>query len=198
MMIDDVLKTIKSSSSGIYKKSKSRFLAYAFPVDTEAKVKEIQKEIRKKHYDAKHHVYAFVLAEKNAYRYSDDGEPSRSSGPPVLNVIKSFGLTNILIIVVRYFGGKKLGIPGLITAYRSAAEDAVNNAEIITKTIDDRLYLLFDYNVLDRVMYLCDKSGANISERVFSDRCSLVVGIRRKSSSDLKRQLEDIGVDVQV
>ena len=127
-MKTDAFYTIETESSGFYSEKGSKFYAFAFPVNCEQKIKEIQQNLRKKYYDARHHVYAFVLgAEKQIYRASDDGEPPNSSGMPVLGQIRSFELSNILIVVVRYFGGTKLGVPGLINAYKSAARDALDN-----------------------------------------------------------------------
>jgi len=119
-------KTIRTTSEGNYKEKGSKFLAFAYPVSTEEEIKEIQQTLRKDYYDARHHVFAWRLgSDKKRYRSSDDGEPSNSSGPPVLGQIQSFDLTNILIVVIRYFGGTKLGVPGLINAYRTAARDAI-------------------------------------------------------------------------
>ena len=127
----DYYKTINGTSEGFFKDRNSKFYAFAFHVESEQEVKEHLKELQKKFYDARHIVYAFVIGKNSEIsRSSDNGEPAGSSGPPVLRAIKSAGLTNTLIAVVRYFGGKKLGIPGLINAYGSAAQDAINNAKI--------------------------------------------------------------------
>ena len=142
--MNDIYKTIAKPSEGFFKDRGSKFYAFAFPVSTDDDVSLFREQIKKKYHDARHHVYAFVMGiNKDKYRASDDGEPANSSGPPVLNAIKSFDLTNVLVIVVRYFGGKKLGIPGLINAYRTAAEDALSNAQIIEKTAGTKISLSF-------------------------------------------------------
>ena len=129
-------KTIKSKSEGSYKDKGSKFYAFAYPVTTEDEIKEIQAKLRKEYYDARHHVFAWRLdADKKRFRASDDGEPSNSSGPPILGQIQSYDLTNILIVVIRYFGGTKLGIPGLINAYKTSAKEAIENTEIIEKEV---------------------------------------------------------------
>ena len=129
---EDIYKTISKIAKGFYKDRGSKFFAYAFPVKTDVEIQERRNEIRKKHHDARHHVYAYRIgAEKDVFYSSDDGEPANSSGPPILGQIRSAGLTNILIIVVRYFGGTKLGIPGLINAYKSAAFEAIQNSQCL-------------------------------------------------------------------
>jgi putative IMPACT (imprinted ancient) family translation regulator len=125
-------KTIEKTAEGLYKEKGSKFLSFAFPVTTEEQIKNIQQELRKEYYDARHHVFAWKLGiDENNYRASDDGEPANSSGPPVLGQIRSYELSDILIVVIRYFGGTKLGIPGLINAYKTATKDAIDNNLII-------------------------------------------------------------------
>ena len=124
--------TIKDSAEGLYKEKGSKFLAFAFPVTTEDEIKDCQEKIRKKYFDARHHCYAWILgADKSQLRANDDGEPNHSAGDPILGQIRSRDLTDVLVVVVRYFGGTKLGVSGLIQAYRAAAEDALNNTTII-------------------------------------------------------------------
>ncbi len=131
IMANDLYKTIEEASTGIYKEKGSKFLAFAYPVATEYEVKDILDGLKKEYYDARHHCYAYVLgADKDKFRANDDGEPSSTGGKPILGQILSNDLTNIFIVVVRYFGGTKLGVSGLINAYRSAASDAINNAKI--------------------------------------------------------------------
>jgi len=198
-MIDDSYKTIKELSTGYFKDKKSKFYSFAYPVSNEDEVKEFQKALRKKYHDARHHVYAFVIGENyDFFRYSDDGEPSNSSGPPIYNTLKSFDLTNVLIVVVRYFGGKKLGISGLINAYRTAAENAIKNAKIIEKTIDVNLYLTFSYSFMDRVMYIFDKMGVKIIEQVFTTDCKINATIRKSKKDELLTQLTKNGVKVSL
>ncbi len=196
--MSDFYKTIKEPSEGFFKDRLSKFYAFAFPVETEEKAKEYLKDIKKKYHDARHHVYAFVLgADMSDFRYSDDGEPANSSGPPVFNAIKSFDLTNVIIIVVRYFGGKKLGVPGLVNAYRTAAEYALENAEIIQKTRKNKLILTFHYNLMNRVMYIIDKQNADIVKQKFSENCYIECVIRKSKTEELKNLLTKYGVKVE-
>ena len=131
-MESDTYLTIKAFSQGLYKEKGSRFIAIAYPVSTQEEIKSILENIRKEHHSARHHCFAWMLGQnRDTFRVNDDGEPSGSAGKPILGQINSFSLTNILIVVVRYFGGKLLGVSGLINAYRSAAESALINAEII-------------------------------------------------------------------
>jgi uncharacterized YigZ family protein len=195
--MNGLFKTIKSKSEGFYKEKSSKFLAFAYPVTTEEEIKEIQKELRKKFFDARHHVYAFVLgAEKNIFRYSDDGEPTNSSGPPVLNAIKSFDLTNILVVVVRYFGGKKLGVSGLIVAYRAAAEIALNNAVIIEKQQMQRFKLVFDFSKMNKVMHKIKSENIEIISQNFLDNCVLEIDIIKSKKIELEKFFLKIGVTI--
>ncbi|MCK4661310.1 MAG: YigZ family protein [Bacteroidales bacterium] len=192
-MIEDTYKTIEGYSEGLYKEKGSKFFAFAYHVSSEESIKEIQKKLRKKYHDARHHCYAFRLgAEKNIFRSSDDGEPSNSSGPPILGQIRSFELTNILIVVVRYFGGTKLGIPGLINAYKTAAQDAINNANIITKTNDDIIEISFDYLAMNDVKKIIKDENLNQIKQDFDLKCSIVIGVRKNNSEIIIKKLEKI------
>lgn len=187
MQADSFL-TIKKASEGFYKEKGSKFLAFAFPVSTEDQIKEIQKGLRKQYYDARHHVYAFRLGlDKKVFRASDDGEPANSSGPPILGQIKSYDLTNILIVVIRYFGGTKLGVPGLINAYKTAAADAIENAKIIEKTDDAIVDVFFEYPQMNDVMRIAKEENVNQLEHDFQAKCRLRFSIRRS----LKDQVLD-------
>lgn len=178
--MDDTFKTITDSSEAIFKDRGSKFLAFAFHVETEEQISEIQKNLRKKYYDARHHCYAFMLGhDKKNFRASDDGEPSNSSGPPILGQIRSFDLTNILIIVVRYFGGTKLGIPGLINAYKTAAAEAIKNAVIIEKTIDDCIEFVFGYNEMNNVMRIIKDEDLHIISQDFNLDCKIIIKVRK-------------------
>ncbi|MCF6365704.1 MAG: IMPACT family protein [Bacteroidales bacterium] len=177
-MNSDQYKTIKSKSEGFFKDRSSKFYALAFPVKTDEEIRIIRESVRKEYHDARHHVYAYRLgSDMKIFRASDDGEPSNSSGPPVLGKIKSYELTDILIIVVRYFGGTKLGIPGLINAYGSAAEDAINNAKIIIKTITKELTVKFEYPQMNDVMRIIKDNNLNIKEQDFQLSCKIVLEI---------------------
>lgn len=187
--IDQYL-TIKIPAEGTYKEKGSKFLAFAYPVFDEEDVKELLKKAKKKYYDARHHVYAFRLgADLKNYRYSDDGEPSNSSGPPVMGQIRTYGLTNILIIVVRYFGGIKLGVSGLINAYKSAAGDAIENANIIKRFEEDIFTINFTYAEMNTVMKILKEENPNRLSQDFGNNCSIKLSIRKKLSKGLKNKL---------
>ncbi len=190
-MNTDQYKTIKSKSEGFFKDRSSKFYAFAFPAKNEDEISAYRRQIRKKYYDARHHIYAYRLgAEMKIFRASDDGEPSNSSGPPVLGKIKSYELTDILIIVVRYFGGTKLGIPGLINAYGSAAEDAIKNAEIIIKTIFKEIEIRFEYSQMNEVMRIIKENDLKIIEQEMQLSCKIIVGIPKNSFEKVRKQLE--------
>lgn len=189
-MNSDVYKTIESESKGFYSEKGSKFISYAFPVKNETEVKEYLHELKKKYFDARHHVYAFIIGfDQSFYRASDDGEPANSSGIPVLGQIRSFGLTNTLIIVVRYFGGTKLGVPGLINAYKTAAYDAISNAKIIEKTINDSIKLLFSYDEMSFVMKTIKDFDADILLQNFLESCEIEISIRQSLTKNFIDQI---------
>jgi uncharacterized YigZ family protein len=189
----DSYKTIKAISEGSFKDKGSKFLAFAFPVENEEEINKYRAELRKKYFDARHHVYAFCVgADKSVFRSSDDGEPSNSSGPPVLGQIRSFDLTNILIVVVRYFGGTKLGIPGLINAYKSAAKDAIEHAEIIEKNVEVPLILKFEYPLMNDVMKVLKSDGVHIIHQQFDSDCMIDLNIAKKNYNLILDLLEKI------
>lgn len=174
----DQYKTVKKTSEGFYKEKGSKFYAFAFHVETEDDITKIRTKIKKEYHDARHHVYAYRLgADMKISRASDDGEPSNSSGPPILGKIRSFELTDILIITVRYFGGRKLGIPGLINAYGTAAENALLNAEIIVKTTTKKLTINFEYPQMNFVMKVIKDYNLYILEQDFQISCKIVLDI---------------------
>ena len=145
--------TLSKPSEGIFKDKGSKFIAKAFPVFSETEIKAIQEQLRSEYHDARHHCYAYMLgADKKVFRANDDGEPSSTAGKPILGQIKSFELTNVLIVVIRYFGGTKLGVSGLIHAYKTATEEALKNAEIVKKTLLDYYQLKFDYAAMNDIM----------------------------------------------
>ncbi len=186
----DTFYTLSKESEGIYKEKGSKFLAFAFPVSSEEEVKAHQKVLRKQYYDARHHVYAFRLgADLKTFRYSDDGEPSNSSGPPVLGQIKSNNITNILIVVVRYFGGTKLGIPGLINAYKMAAANAIENNAIIQKYEVDIFDIEFGYLVMNNVMKILKEQNPTQSNQQFDNACKISLAIRKNNGLKLREAL---------
>ncbi len=182
----DTYLSIRKPSEGEFKDKGSKFLAYAYPVFSVSDIGEKLERLRKVHYNARHHVYAYVLgAEKSDFRANDDGEPAHSSGDPVLGQIRSFDLTNVLVVVVRYFGGTKLGIPGLINAYKTAAHQALSNASIIKFTRRKYLRIQFDYTVMDHVNRLIHEQDLEVSEREFTTVCKMKIGVRLKRADDL-------------
>lgn len=188
--IIDTYKTIVSNSEGFYSEKGSKFISLAFPVRTEDEVRENLQAVKKKYYDARHHVYAFVLGDYgDTYRCSDDGEPSNSSGMPVLGQLRSFGLTYTMIVVVRYFGGTKLGIPGLINAYRTAAADALNNAQIVEETIDASYSLSFTYDEVNFVMKCLKDFDAKIIAQYFAEDCRLEFMVKLSAEAPLVEAL---------
>lgn len=164
--MEDSYKTIASLAQGTYTEKRSKFLAFAMPVRTLDEVKEHLKYYEKKYFDARHVCYAYMLgAERTDFRANDNGEPSGTAGKPILGQINSFGLTDILIVVVRYFGGIKLGTSGLIVAYKAAAQEALNAAEIIEKTVDADITILFEYPFMNDVMRIVKEESPEIISR---------------------------------
>lgn len=162
----------------MYKEKGSKFLAFAFPVITENAIKEHITALRKEYFDARHHCYAWILGpEKKQFRAADDGEPNHSAGDPILGQIRSKNLTNVLVIVVRYFGGVKLGVGGLVNAYRSAAEDALYRAEIIEKTVTRNFVLQYDYESTAEVMRMVSDFNLQIIKQDFSERCTMALEV---------------------
>lgn len=191
--MEDVYRTILSSSEGLYKEKGSRFIAFAYPVSSEEQIRDIISGLKEKYYDARHHCYAWRLgADKKQFRANDDGEPSSTAGKPILGQILSNDLTNILIVVVRYFGGIKLGVSGLINAYREAATDALANASVIEKTVDEKLRIRFSYLVLNDVMKIIKEESPEVLERRFELECEMLISIRKKNMSLLHARLEKV------
>ncbi|UII33006.1 YigZ family protein [Fulvivirga ulvae] len=166
--------TIAVPSEGLYKEKGSKFLAFAYPVASEEDIKERLDELRKRYYDARHHCYAYVLgADRNIYRANDDGEPNHSAGDPILGQINSKKLTDTLVVVVRYFGGTKLGVSGLINAYKVSAEEALNSAQIKKVDITRTISLRYTYDATNEVMRLINDFEIKITDQVFGADCQL-------------------------
>lgn len=189
-MAVDSFHTIKIASEGFFSDKGSKFISFAFPVKSEDEVKEHLQALKKKYHDARHHVYGFIIGpNQETHRASDDGEPSNSSGMPVLGQIRSFGLTDVLIVVVRYFGGTKLGIPGLINAYRTAAKSSLENAEIIEETVKIQFVLEFGYDEMNFVMKCLKDFNADIRVQDFNENCRLIFAIRVSLSDEIQNAL---------
>lgn len=184
MLFEDTYLTIKEPAEGLYKDRGSKFLGYAYPVDNEEEIKKRLAELKKLHPSANHHCFAFRLgADKQAYRANDDGEPSNTAGKPILGQIQSNDLTNILIIVVRYFGGTLLGVSGLINAYKLAAADSIQNASIIEKTVNDIYEIHFDYLQMNDVMKIIKDEEMKMLSQNFELSCSLTFYVRKSNST---------------
>ena len=192
-MFEDTYKTIAGPSEGIYREKGSKFIALAFPVETEAEVKEKLAEIQKQYFDARHHCYSYILGpNKDAYRLNDNGEPSGTAGRPIHGQLLSKDLTNTLVIVVRYFGGIKLGVSGLINAYKTAAKDALDHATIIEKTVDETYKVSFDYSVMNSVMQLLKDPYVSILGQGYEDRYLITFKIRRREADRIVTALKKI------
>jgi uncharacterized YigZ family protein len=179
-------RTIQSPTEGIYKEKGSKFLAFAYPIENEQGIKPKIEYLKKEYFDARHHCFAYILgADKNKFRAFDDGEPNHSAGDPILGQIRSKELTNILVVVVRYFGGTKLGVGGLISAYKLAAEDALTKATIIEKDVVKTFTIAYDYVSTPEVMKLVKDFGLKIIDQSFADECLLHAEYKMKDEISL-------------
>lgn len=192
-LASDTFLTLAGESNGLFKDRNSKFLYHAFPVRSEEEVKERQAELKKKYYDARHHCYAFVIGRDGAFfRASDDGEPNHSAGDPILGQIRSHNLTNTLIIVVRYFGGTKLGVSGLINAYKTSATMAIEENEIIEEQVKERVSIHFPYPVMNDVMKLVKQHELEIIDQEMTLDCKMTLEFREKLKGTVLETLEDI------
>ncbi|NLC49029.1 MAG: YigZ family protein [Bacteroidales bacterium] len=196
--MDDSYKTIEKTAEGYITERKSKFISYVIPVESEDEVKPILEEYRKKYYSARHVCWAYMLgSSREEFRANDDGEPSGTAGRPILGQINSYELTNVLILVVRYFGGTLLGTGGLVKAYKEAAAAAIENAKIIEKTVDDTFILHFDYSLLNEVMRKLNQFEESSWTQNFTETCEMEVNIRQSQSKQLFQSLSAIyGVTV--
>jgi uncharacterized YigZ family protein len=188
--VKDSFLSIAAESRGTYREKASKFLAVALPVTTEEEVRTSLEELRKAYHDANHHCYAYRLGMANqAYRTNDDGEPSGSAGKPIYGQILSMGLSDVLVVVIRYFGGTKLGIPGLIHAYRTAAREALDEAVVIEKIIQAQFSVTFDYVVMNEIMRIMKEEGVKIISQSATERCEIEFQIRRNHTSKIENRL---------
>lgn len=186
MEIKDTYKTLKRASSEVlFKDKNSKFFGYAFPVLTEEDVKNLLEVLKNQHHTARHWCYAYqigIAENRFQYRVNDDGEPNNSAGMPIYGQIQSFDLTNILIVVVRYFGGVKLGVGGLINAYKTAAQMSLENVEIITRTINITYLISFEYKNMNKVMRIIKEKNLKIVEQKLELSCEITISVRLKKS----------------
>jgi uncharacterized YigZ family protein len=199
MLFNDTYRTIEKPAEGAFHDRGSKFQAFAFPLNSESELKEILVGVKSGHPKANHHCWAFRLGiDRSVFRMNDDGEPSGTAGRPILNTLLSKDLTNIVVIVVRYFGGTLLGVPGLINAYKVATEDALNHAKIIQKTINDIYLIQFDYLQMNDVMKIIKDDNLTILSQDFDTDCSIRVSIRKTVVNQVLSKFDKVsGVKVR-
>ncbi|MGL5787510.1 MAG: IMPACT family protein [Bacteroidales bacterium] len=191
--MNDTYKTIGGIAEGWYKEKMSKFIAFAVPVSTVEEAKEQIEKYQKQYYDARHVCWAYMLGhERNEFRSNDNGEPSGTAGKPILGQINSNELTNILIVVIRYFGGVKLGTSGLIVAYREAAAEAINNSEIIECLVEDDITVAFEYPFMNDIMRIVKEMEPTIVYQLFDMNCEMTLRIRRSEMPNLRGRLEKV------
>lgn len=190
----DTYKTIAVASEEVlFKEKNSKFFGYAFPVTSEEEVKKILEHLRKEHFSARHWCYAYQIGtEKIQYRANDDGEPNNSAGMPIYGQIQSFEVTNILVVVVRYFGGIKLGVGGLISAYKNTAQMALENSEIVERTIDKHFIISFEYANLNKVMRIIKEKNLLIIAQKMEMDCEIEIATRKKNVQNLLDTFENL------
>ena len=203
MDIKDTYRTIASASTAsVFKDKNSKFYGYGFPINTEDDVKQHINDLKKKHHQARHWCYAYQLGKQEKdyiFRVNDDGEPNNSAGMPIYGQIQSFDVTNILIIVVRYFGGTKLGVSGLINAYRSGAKLVLEASEILTKTVNIKYSITFDYKNMNKVMRVIKENKIKITNQRLELRCELIISVRQKDAKsicDIFERLYEINMEI--
>ena len=191
--LKDSYLTIAEPAEAIYKERSSKFLTYAYPVESEGEIKELLDALRKQYYDATHHCYAYRLgAHGELFRANDDGEPSGTAGKPILGQLLSANLTNCLVVVVRYFGGTKLGVSGLIQAYKESTADVIAVSKIIEKTVDRVVKIDFDYTSMNGVMRIVKEMNPRIDEQVFDNICKMSLRIRESEADMLTAKLSKV------
>lgn len=197
-MFEDTYKTIAAPATGVYSEKRSKFLAYAYPVKTEEEVKKHLAELQKKHYDARHHCYAYILGpRKEAYRLNDNGEPSGTAGRPIHGQLLSKDLTDTLVVVVRYFGGIKLGVSGLQNAYKVAAKEALDAAQIVEKTIEEMYDVVFEYLQMNAVMQLMKDPSVTILSQQSDLNCTIRFSVRLREADRIVEALKKFAGSVK-
>lgn len=198
MLIKDTYVSIAGRSDGLFKDNGSRFIAQAYPVESEEEVKEIVGSLKKEYHDARHHCFAYRLGlDGSRWRANDDGEPSGSAGRPILGQIDAAGLSDILVVVIRYFGGIKLGIPGLIRAYKASTADALAQATVVEKVAGKDYRLSFPYLSMNAVMKVVKDMSLPQKDQYFAERCSMLLRVRLSQEAAFLERVSNIeGVDV--
>ncbi|WP_339904027.1 YigZ family protein [uncultured Cyclobacterium sp.] len=197
--MEDTYRSIEKPSQGIYKEKGSKFLSFAYPVTNEEEIQDLIHQLKKQYHDARHHCYAYILGKdmKN-FRSNDDGEPNHSAGDPILGQIKSNELTQILIVVVRYFGGTKLGVGGLIRAYKTAAAEAIASSEIVEKTVMVPIEFSFGYLSMDEIMRTVKKYDLKIISQEFDNSCRIKVACRESLAEEVIGVLSEVPTSSQI
>lgn len=192
-LFEDTYLTIEEPSEGLFRDKGSKFIAYAYPMKEEATLKDIIMELKALHPKARHHCWAYRLTpDRSVFRLNDDGEPSGTAGRPILNTLLSKDVTNVLVVVVRYFGGTLLGVPGLINAYKTATQEALDAAKIVEETVNDIYQITFDYLQMNDVMRLVKEENLPILKQEFDNNCSLNVEVRKLLVNQVIRKLDKL------
>ncbi len=193
MLFEDTFKTIRTPTEGIFKDRGSKFMAYAYPIEHENEVKQLVENLKKEHFKAVHHCYAYRLGlDRSNFRVNDDGEPSGTAGKPILNTLLSQEITNILVVVVRYFGGTLLGVPGLINAYKSATIEALAVADIIEKTVNDVYNVSFEFVQMNDIMKVVKEFSLKIRNQTYDNQCTMELEFRKTLTNQVIGKLEKI------
>lgn len=192
-LFEDTYRTIAAPAEGLFRDKGSKFIAYAYPFRQEEKLKELVAVLKGRHPKARHHCWAYRLtADRSLYRINDDGEPSGTAGRPILNVLLSYDVTNVLVVVVRYFGGTLLGVPGLINAYKTATQEALSAADIVEMTVKDIYNCSFDYVRMNDVMRIVKEENLTVLKQEFDNRCNLELEIRQTQVGAVVGRLQKI------
>jgi uncharacterized YigZ family protein len=193
MLFGDTYKTISEPSEGLFKDRGSRFLGFAYPVTNESEVKQLISDLRSEHGKARHFCWALRLSpDRSIFRINDDGEPAGTAGRPILNTLLSKDLTNVLVVVVRYFGGTLLGVPGLINAYKTAAQEAVIAANVVEKTVNDVYRLTFGYVTMNEVMKIVKEENLQTANETFDNECSMEISVRKSQLNTVISKFEKV------
>jgi uncharacterized YigZ family protein len=193
MLFDDTYKTIKTTSEGIFRDKGSKFIGYAYPITSEAEVKNIITKLKAEHGKARHFCWALRLSpDRSVFKLNDDGEPSGTAGRPILNTLLSADVTNVLVVLVRYFGGTLLGVPGLINAYKTATVEALAVNEIITKTVNDVYEIHFNYLEMNQIMRIIKDEQLIVLNQEFDTKCVVKFEVRKSNLNTVLSKLEKV------